>query len=396
MLGFRPLIISLFVALFSPVILADSVTVNVLDATIKDKRISGAEVVLQKNGEQSIVGNTDAQGNVTLNSPFSATGDSLLIIKKSGFSDLVVKCPCNGLTYAMSPVMQNLDGMRIVLSWGEKPEDLDSHLVYSGNHIFFEDKQGDDAELDVDDTDSYGPETITIQKKQFGQSYVYAVHDFTNRSDSGSSALSASKAKVFVYVGQSLVRTYDVPVSHTGNLWTVFRLNPNGDFEDINTLTSLSSDGSDRPSVGPALTPLLNDSSTATPMSAQPINSSAARALNASGEAAYHANKLADAVSLYQQAIEQDGTYSQAYSNLGLAYQKQNRVAEAIWASRKAIALANGNNANTVKAASYFNIARIYEQSGNNAEALRHFKLAKQQKDNPAYDKAIKRMQDKL
>lgn len=25
------------------------------------------------------------------------------------------------MTYAISPVMTNLDGMRVVLSWGEKP-----------------------------------------------------------------------------------------------------------------------------------------------------------------------------------------------------------------------------------------------------------------------------------
>lgn len=34
------------------------------------------------------------------------------------------------MTYAISPVMTNLDGMRVVLSWGEKPFDLDSHLIF--------------------------------------------------------------------------------------------------------------------------------------------------------------------------------------------------------------------------------------------------------------------------
>ncbi len=29
------------------------------------------------------------------------------------------------------------------------------------------------ANLDVDDTDSYGPETVTISKKHFGESYIY-------------------------------------------------------------------------------------------------------------------------------------------------------------------------------------------------------------------------------
>lgn len=68
------------------------------------------------------------------------------------------------MTYAISPVMTNLDGMRVVLSWGEKPFDLDSHLIFPGGHIYFDSKEGTDANLDVDDTDSYGPETVTISK----------------------------------------------------------------------------------------------------------------------------------------------------------------------------------------------------------------------------------------
>lgn len=42
------------------------------------------------------------------------------------------------MTYAISPVMTSLDGMRVVLSWGEKPFDLDSHLIFPGGHIYFD------------------------------------------------------------------------------------------------------------------------------------------------------------------------------------------------------------------------------------------------------------------
>jgi hypothetical protein len=69
------------------------------------------------------------------------------------------------MTYALSPAMRNLDGMRIVLTWGERPADLDSHITYPGNHIFFRSKKGTDANLDVDDTTSFGPETITLERK---------------------------------------------------------------------------------------------------------------------------------------------------------------------------------------------------------------------------------------
>ena len=64
---------------------------------------------------------------------------------------------------------------RLVLTWGEKPRDLDSHLtgptlngrfhIYYGDRTHVCDNEGDQitcAELDVDCTNSWGPETITI------------------------------------------------------------------------------------------------------------------------------------------------------------------------------------------------------------------------------------------
>ena len=48
---------------------------------------------------------------------------------------------------------------------------------------------------------------------------------------------------MFVYVGSSLVRSYSVPAENEGNIWTVFKLNPNGEFEDINSVTSANFNG---------------------------------------------------------------------------------------------------------------------------------------------------------
>ncbi|WP_143331149.1 YfaP family protein [Burkholderia aenigmatica] len=202
---------------------ADS-SVQVLSATIKDQKIAGASVIFQKNGEQSITATTDAQGQVSIDTGVLSDGASLIIIKKDGYSNLVAKCPCTGLTYALSPVMRSLDGLRVVLTWGAEPRDLDSHMTYPGNHVYFRSKRGVDANLDVDDTDGYGPETVTLERKRDGDTYVYAVHDYSDRDAPGTTALSQSQAKVFVYVGESLVRTYYVPRNQPGNLWTVFRI----------------------------------------------------------------------------------------------------------------------------------------------------------------------------
>jgi tetratricopeptide (TPR) repeat protein len=368
---------------------ASTVPVEVLSATVKDQKIAAANVLIQRNGAQTVTGITDAQGRITVDTPYPDDADSLLILKKDGYSNLVVKCPCAGMTYAISPVMQNLDGIRVVLTWGATPSDLDSHFTFPGNHIYFENQQGNDANLDVDDTTSYGPETITLEKKHLGESYVYAVHDFSNSEDSGSSQLSNSQAKVFVYVGSSLVRTYYVPVNRVGNLWTVFRITPQGEFQDINTLqgTTVSAD-----SVNDYLRPYEDASRLVAAIQPNDHDSNDSRDINRQGESAYKAGQLEDAIFLFQQAIELNPNNGQAYSNLGLVFQKSGRVAEAIWANRKAIALASGSTANTVRASSYYNIGRIYEAAGQLQDARQQYEWARQQKPNSVYDKAIERV----
>ena len=371
---------------------AEQLPIEVLSAVVKDQKIADAEVLLQRNGAQNVVGRTNAQGQVTLTSEVADGADNLLIIKKPGYSNLVVKCPCKGMTYAISPVMENLDGLRVVLTWGQSPSDLDSHMIFPGNNIYFNSKTGTDAELDVDDPDSYGPETITLQKKHYGESYVYAVHDFSNRTNTGSTALSESQAKVFVYMGQSLVRTYYVPTNRTGNLWTVFRMTGSGDFQDINTFTGVLVEAKD---VLNEVKPLLNDSVAVDAVVVSSAVQGDAKKLNLKGEAAYQAGNLDQAIDYFRQAIELDNSFGKAYGNLGLAYQKAGNTAESIWANRKAIALASGPTAATVRAGSYYNIARIYEAAGQFADALRHYQLAKEQKANPVYDKAIERVQNR-
>ncbi|TVT81109.1 tetratricopeptide repeat protein [Pseudomonas sp. H3(2019)] len=371
---------------------AEQLPIEVLSAVVKDQKIADAEVLLQRNGAQNVVGRTNAQGQVSLTADFADDASNLLIIKKPGYSNLVVKCPCKGMTYAVSPVMTNLDGLRVVLTWGATPRDLDSHMIFPGNNIYFGSKQGTDAHLDVDDTTSYGPETITLEKKHYGESYVYAVHDFSNSGNPNSRALSDSQAKVFVYMGQSLVRTYYVPQNRSGNLWTVFRMTGSGDFQDINSFTGSQVDARN---VLNEVSPLLDDSVAVTAVAVSASALSDAKNLNQKGEVAYHAGDLPQAIDFYRQAIDLNNGFGQAYSNLGLAYQKAGNTAESIWANRKAIALASGNSAATVRASSYYNIARIYEAANQFPDALRHYQLAKQQKANPVYDKAIERVQNR-
>ena len=80
--------------------------------------------------------------------------------------------------------------------------------------------------LDLDDVDSFGPETTTI-KQQIEGVYRFSVHDYSNGSlteQDHSFALSNSGAQVRVFRGSNLVATFNVPVNQEGTLWTVFEL----------------------------------------------------------------------------------------------------------------------------------------------------------------------------
>ncbi|MDD7794505.1 carboxypeptidase regulatory-like domain-containing protein [Clostridium sp. 'White wine YQ'] len=123
--------------------------------------------------------------------------------------------------------------LRMVLTWGEQPRDLDSHLVGStadgsGNfNIYYGNKKYSKdgvmyADLDLDDTTSYGPETTSIYKMNSDSKYSFYVHDYTNRGNSSSTAMSNSGAKVEVYKGNKLCVTYSIPTNKPGCYWHVF------------------------------------------------------------------------------------------------------------------------------------------------------------------------------
>ncbi|WP_010113539.1 tetratricopeptide repeat protein [Acinetobacter sp. P8-3-8] len=365
---------------------AENIDVHVLSATVKDQNIANAEVILQKNGERSASNTTNANGRTTVDGNSADGADNLLIIKKSGYSTLVAKCPCDGMTYALSPVLKDLDSMRIVLNWSKNPLDLDSHLSYKNQHIYWDNKQGLAANLDVDDVDSYGPETVTIDKKLDGQYYVYSVHDYSNRERPNTNSLSNSQAKVMVYAGESLIRSYYVPTTKTGNLWTVFRISPEGEIQDINRISGTTVGASQ---IGSSVSNYQNQSTRVNivPVSADAQNR--AKALNLKADKAYKANLFEQAAMLYQQSIDYNPNVGQTYSNLAVAYQKLNRSSEALWANQKAIALASNNN---TKAYSHYNIGKIYENNQDYVQAKQHYQLANQYKPSPSYDEAIQRV----
>lgn len=143
-----------------------------------------------------------------------------------------------GLNFNLSPSL-SVGEIRIVLTWGATPYDLDSHLIGTAStgssvHVSFMNLQIPDvAKLDLDDRMSYGPETTTIYDSD--GSYTFSVHDFTNGNNRNSAQLSQSGATVTIYLpdgAQPVV--YTVPAG-TGTHWTVCRIE-NGQVTPVNTM----------------------------------------------------------------------------------------------------------------------------------------------------------------
>ena len=69
-------------------------------------------------------------------------------------------------------------------------------------------------------------------------------------------------------------------------------------------------------------------------------------------------------------------------------------MAEALWANRKAIALASGPHAATIRAGTHFNNGTLYEGAEQWNDALREYLAAEVEKDDPIYRSAAARMRE--
>ena len=213
--------------------------VNALD----NSPVPDAEVMLTGGDEHYAPRTTDADGFAWFSPEI---GEYHVRVGRDGYigSSYPVRMAWdeNPIEYVIAISPQTRD-YRIVLTWGARPLDLDAHLMGphpdGGRfHIWYRNRiliEGRDF-LDRDDTDGYGPETITIYKPASGE-YLYAVHDFSNRSDANSAQLSRSGATVQVYGENRLIATYTVPRDLHGNLWTVFKIDKNHTLIPVNTLS---------------------------------------------------------------------------------------------------------------------------------------------------------------
>jgi hypothetical protein len=184
-------------------------------------------------------------------------GTYRLIIEANGFfarieNDIVIQ---EGENFAPQEIIVEAPegtAFRVVLIWGENPYDLDSHLTgpdgYDGRfHVYYSNDYNDDnsVDLDVDDTYSYGPETITIYSFLNG-TYRYSVHNYSDQSISGGNGIYNSPARVEIYNAAGLVQSFNAPVcSVSANTWRVFEIVSVGGTATINPINEyVTADGS--------------------------------------------------------------------------------------------------------------------------------------------------------
>ncbi|MCX6233743.1 MAG: PKD domain-containing protein [Bacteroidetes bacterium] len=185
---------------------------------------------------------TDLSAEGTHTVTASATGytnytNSQVVIPESGTLELQI---------ALSPTLAT-GQYRFVLTWGESPTDLDSHLKTpsiegSTYHIYYNNKGSADsppyAILDIDDVTSFGPETTTIYDLYPGE-YHYYIYNF-----SGSPEITTSSAVVQIFDDNGLLHTLQVPTTGTGLYWDICTMNgSNGNISIINQITEIEPGG---------------------------------------------------------------------------------------------------------------------------------------------------------
>lgn len=117
--------------------------------------------------------------------------------------------------------------LKIVLTWGEYPHDLDSHIYTPSvegteHHLYYRNRGSLSSApycwLDLDDTTSYGPETIWFEQL-FDGTYTYSVYNYSRNPK-----MSTSSAHVEVINGSQLIADFDIPENLEGTWWDVFTI----------------------------------------------------------------------------------------------------------------------------------------------------------------------------
>ena len=202
------------------------VTGCVADAT--GARLSGASVFsegVDYSGASSVF--TDSAGNFTI--PIRRSSLATLVSVASGLlSNTLGVGPfaANTTLPACLALGQTGAGITMKLTWGALPDDLDSYLITpSGTTVYYSNEgsltSAPFANLDVDDTSSYGPEVVTLTRLMVG-TYKYAVNNYSGYGDG---PIASSSARVELNIPGRPAELFTPPATGetaSTDYWLVF------------------------------------------------------------------------------------------------------------------------------------------------------------------------------
>ena len=220
--------------------------------SISGQGIGDVSLTIYKNWNADISGSTeepvltsisDDNGNYSVKLPY---GNYTVVLEKENFSKssfniVVQKGNTKNQDGTITPEINGNDYL-ITLTWDENPRDVDSHMEgYLSNnskfHVYYSHKTAYEngetlCNLDYDDTNSYGPEHITLNAKGT-KPYYYYLHKFA-----GSGSLATSGAKVTIEQSNVLIAEFNVPTNlGSGDYWNIFAI-VDGEIIVNNTITS--------------------------------------------------------------------------------------------------------------------------------------------------------------
>ena len=167
---------------------------------------------------------TDSNGNFSL--PVRRDSQMLVVSQNGNRTSNAKSILTNGNNYRITDgcltVSTANDSLSIRLTWGEEPYDVDSHLLTpSGDHIYFANEGSLSAapftNLDVDDTDSFGPEFITVRNLMVGR-YRYGVENYSETKNPG---LKDSPISIFL-TGPTIRSRTLTPTVNDNNTDSIF------------------------------------------------------------------------------------------------------------------------------------------------------------------------------
>ena len=214
-----------------------SVRFELNDAQVKGRALEGVAVTVSQAGGGGALssGRTGADGRWTTPLPPGAYQVSYRLEGYVPYTSESTEVREDGqlVTVSLSRMLEATEAggseVRIILNWGSRPDqvkDADSHIACpcgaGTSHVYYQNRTHEAAdhkvELDVDDTDWGGPETITLTRPVPG-TYIYWVHDFSGPP----ATLGGSDAVVRVVVGSQEAGEFRVFKGVTRRAWRPFK-----------------------------------------------------------------------------------------------------------------------------------------------------------------------------